>query len=82
MTFDAKSGPLVVTREAWAARDYMAVFDSAGEVQALRPELECEDRGARVRIAGRAVKFLQGEIFIESGGAASHPLKPPLAPPK
>jgi PhzF family phenazine biosynthesis protein len=169
VTFDSKSGPLVVTREgdllaldfpsrppepaaaalpalaealgrapleAWAARDYMAVFDSAGEVQALRPdmarvaaldhfavivtapgqggvdfvsrffapaegvpedpvtgsahctlvpywaprlgkarltarqisprggELECEDRGERVRIAGRAVKFLEGTIEL------------------
>jgi PhzF family phenazine biosynthesis protein len=168
VTFDSKSGPLVVTREgdllaldfpsllpeaataalpalaealgrspreAWAARDYMAVFDSADEVQALRPdmarvaalehfalivtapghdvdfvsrffapaqgvpedavtgsahctlvpywarrlgkarlkarqvssrggELECEDRGARVRIAGRAVKFLEGMMEV------------------
>jgi PhzF family phenazine biosynthesis protein len=168
VTFDSKSGPLVVTREgdllaldfpsrspepatealpalaaalgrapreAWAARDYMAVFDSAVEVQALRPdmarvaaldhfalivtapgqgvdfvsrffapaqgvpedpvtgsahctlvpywarrlgkarltarqisprggELECEDRGERVRIAGRAVKFLEGMIEV------------------
>jgi PhzF family phenazine biosynthesis protein len=186
VTFDSKSGPLVVTREgdllaldfpsrpptpataalpalaealgrapreAWAARDYMAVFESAEEVKALRPdmarvaaldhfalivtapghgvdfvsrffapeegvpedpvtgsahctlvpywarrlgktrltarqvssrggELECEDRGERVRIAGRAVRFLEGTVFIESGGAAPHPLKPPLAPPK
>lgn len=168
VTFDSKSGPLVVAREgallaldfpsgppepataalpaltealgrapreAWAARDYMAVFDSAGEVLALRPdmarvaaldhfgvivtapgdgvdfvsrffapsegipedpvcgsahctlvpywarrlgktrlrarqisarggELECEDRGARVRIAGAAVKFLEGVIEL------------------
>ena len=168
VTFDSKSGPLVVTREgdllaldfpsrppepataalpalaealgrapreAWAARDYMAVFDSAVEVQALRPdmarvvaldhfavivtapghgvdfvsrffapaegvpedavtgsahctlipywarrlgkarltarqvssrggELECEDRGGRVRIAGRAVRVLEGTVFI------------------
>ena len=168
VTFDSKSGPLVVTREgdrlaldfpsrppepataalpalaealgrapreAWADRDYMAVFDSADEVQALRPhmarvaaldrfalivtapghevdfvsrffapaqgvpedpvtgsahctlvpywarrlgrarltarqvssrggELECEDRGERVRIAGRAVKFLEGKMDV------------------
>jgi PhzF family phenazine biosynthesis protein len=168
VTFDSKSGPLVVTREgdllaldfpsrppepataalpalaeaigrtpreAWAARDYMAVFDSADEVRALRPdmarvaaldrfalivtapgdgvdfvsrffapaegvpedpvtgsahctlvpywarrlgkvrltarqvsarggELECEDRGPRVRIAGRAVKFLEGMLEL------------------
>ena len=169
VTFDSKSGPLVVTREgdllaldfpsrppepanpalpaltgalgrapreAWAARDYMAVFESADEVQALRPdmarvaalehfalivtapgqgsvdfvsrffapaegvpedpvtgsahctlvpywarrlgkarltarqissrggELECEDRGERVRIAGRAVKFLEGMMEV------------------
>jgi PhzF family phenazine biosynthesis protein len=168
VTFDSKSGPLVVTREgdllaldfpsrppepataalpalavalgrvpreAWAARDYMAVFDSAVEVQALRPdmarvaaldhfalivtapgqgvdfvsrffapaqgvpedpvtgsahctlvpywarrlgkarltarqisprggELECEDRGERVRIAGRVVRFLEGMIDV------------------
>lgn len=168
VTFDSKSGPLVVTqegdllaldfpsrppepataalpaltealgrapREAWAARDYMAVFDSAEEVKALRPdmsrvaaldhfalivtapgrdvdfvsrffapqegvpedpvtgsahctlvpywarrlgkalltarqissrggELECQDRGERVRIAGRAVKFLEGMMEV------------------
>jgi PhzF family phenazine biosynthesis protein len=168
VTFDSKSGPLVVAREgdllaldfpsgppepataalpaltealgrapreAWAARDYMAVFDSADDVRDLRPdmarlaaldhfgviatapgqgvdfvsrffapsegipedpvcgsahctlvpywarrlgkarlnarqissrggELECEDRGERVRIAGRAVKFLEGVIEL------------------
>ena len=168
VTFDSKSGPLVVTREgdrlaldfpsqppepataalpalaealgrapreAWVARDYMAVFDSTDEVQALRPdmgrvaaldrfalivtapgrevdfvsrffapaqgvpedpvtgsahctlvpywarrlgktrltarqissrggELECEDRGERVRIAGHAVRFLEGTIEV------------------
>jgi len=170
VTFDSKSGPLMITREgdllaldfpsgapepatgalpaltealgrapreAWAARDYMAVFDSVEEVRALRPnmarvaaldrfgvivtapgpghgvdfvsrffapsegipedpvcgsahctlvpywarrlgkarltarqvssrggELECEDRGERIRLAGRAVKFLEGTIDL------------------
>jgi PhzF family phenazine biosynthesis protein len=168
VTFDSKSGPLVVSREedllaldfparppepaeaargalasalgrppleTWAARDYLAVFGSEAEVRALRPdmarvaaldrfalivtapgesvdfvsrffapakgvpedpvtgsahctlipywsrrlgkkrltarqvsprggELSCEDQGERVRIAGRAAKYLQGTIEL------------------
>jgi len=34
------------------------------QLSARRGELHCEDRGARVRIAGRAVEYLRGQIEV------------------
>lgn len=36
----------------------------ARQVSARGGELHCEDRGARVRIAGRAIEYLRGEISV------------------
>jgi predicted PhzF superfamily epimerase YddE/YHI9 len=37
---------------------------SARQVSARGGELKCEDRGERVRIAGRAVLYLEGHITV------------------
>jgi predicted PhzF superfamily epimerase YddE/YHI9 len=36
----------------------------AQQVSARGGELECEDRGERVTISGRAVRFLEGSIYL------------------
>jgi PhzF family phenazine biosynthesis protein len=43
----------------------------ARQVSARGGELWCEDRGERVRVAGRAVPYLEGVIDVPSPGATS-----------
>jgi PhzF family phenazine biosynthesis protein len=47
----------------WAARLGKSSL-LARQVSARGGEIHCEDAGARVRLAGRAVKFLQGTIYL------------------
>lgn len=48
----------------WAARTGKTRF-TARQLSSRGGELECELRGGRVLIAGRAVKYLQGEILLQ-----------------
>ncbi|HYE36454.1 PhzF family phenazine biosynthesis protein [Methylocaldum sp.] len=49
----------------WAARTGKTRF-TARQLSSRSGELECELRGERVLISGRAVKYLQGEILLQS----------------
>jgi len=64
-------------REVWAARDYMAVFDSEDEVRALRPDMERVSRLDRfaliVTAPGNEVDFVS-RFFAPASGIPEDPV--------